>query len=813
MVHAAFEEENKHLNQVMSSMDDKEKELREKIKGQNLKNLGDIPIKRKIADEDVALEQSNIYKNRLNRIINSRTSPYFGRVDIKFDDEPRKRAYYIGKMGVDLDDENLNIIDWRTPIGDAFYKGGLGEFEVEVEEKRGKSVVVKGKKYLKRAIDIKDKKITKITDMEVAVEKGYEDLIDSNLLECLDGTSDIRLKEIVATIQEEQNRIIREDVNKTVYIQGCAGSGKTTIALHRVAYLIFKNNLKDEDILVIAPNKLFIDYISSTLPDLGSKDVKQLTYRQFAESVLDDKVPIMKDNEEEISIKSEEEIDLLKIKGSIKFKKIIDNYIDRVIDELIPNQSISIFGEVLYSHDDLKEIFNKQFSVFKLNEGLSSFKTFIEKSSREKLLAIIKGIKEKYKKELDYFAVVFKDNPSDKNYITNIEIERDSLIKRVEKYLNIVLDEYFKKFKRLSFIQCYLELMSNRGMLSAASEGIIDNNYIDKLIMFTSKGLTEQDIPPMLYLYCRLNDIKSRRFRHIVVDESQDLSPFELYTLNEFAYASSFTILGDVNQSIVPYKDLNKDTLSQVFESNKNTMIYNLNRSYRSSYEIIMLARELISGTTNPEYVPIPIKRHGPKPIVINRNTDQQITEEILKHIKLEHKNIRNIAIIFKTVDRCYKAYETLKNSVSLNIVTAKSSEYKGGITIIPAYLTKGLEFDMVIIPDADSTNYGDNKLDRNLLYVQVTRALHSLIILYKDKITPLLERISSDFYEDEETERDKQVKLKSTKEILVMLIKTKFGSIPIELEDKINNEKDYKKIQQYIEKVALEKDIKKLLA
>ena len=206
-----------------------------------------------------------------NDVSDVQNTPYFARMDFKFSGEDEAEIIYIGKVGIDFENDKANITDWRTPLGNIYYKGSLGECDEVFIDSKGKINTISGEKLLKRSIEIKDKKIIKIQDLETVAEtKAKEqEIADKYLIEVLEHSSSSKLKDIIATIQAVQNGIIRQELNKIVYIQGCAGSGKSTIALHRIAYLLYQYNdkLKDEDILVIAPNKLFVEYIGRLLPD------------------------------------------------------------------------------------------------------------------------------------------------------------------------------------------------------------------------------------------------------------------------------------------------------------------------------------------------------------------------------------------------------------------------------------------------------------------------------------------------------------------------------------------------------------------
>ncbi|MFU0783150.1 MAG: hypothetical protein ACFWT2_08720 [Thermoanaerobacterium thermosaccharolyticum] len=384
----------------------------------------------------------------------------------------------------------------------------------------------------------------------------------------------------------------------------------------------------------------------------------------------------------------------------------------------------------------------------------------------------------------------------------------------MERHFDIIVSEYLNSIKEFDAIEHYLELITNTELLQRANEGRLDDKTLKRIVEFSSKGFTEQDVAGILYLFSLLNNTDSFKYKHIAIDESQDLSPFEIFTLKLFSDNLSFTIVGDINQSIVPFKQTyNINTVKKIFDYSKNLKIYNIKRSYRSTYEIVMFARELIKCNDGAsEYLPEPLMRKGDKPLVIEKENNEEIYDRIIDIIKEKYHGKENIAIISKTVDGCERLYENLKSRMSINLISDDMKEYKGGISIIPAYLTKGLEFDIVIIADADKDTYSDTLMDRNLLYVQITRALHNVYILSKGELTPIIEKIDFDLYDREESARDKNIKLNTIKELIIETIKDKFGSVPYELEIAVKKESDNEKLKRMLSKVAISKDIKEIM-
>lgn len=812
-----FREENSHLSKVKNVIKEEEKrlgdELQKKIKDNDLKS----PLYQKIADEELSNSYLNLLSDDLIKLDKLKYSPYSARMDFQYDGEDEIQKIYIGEVPYifGTDAEELNIYDWRSPIGDVYYKGGIGPCEVVVKDRNGKLRTIKGKSYLKRSIEIEKGQITRIQDLEV-VGKSKEDektIADKNLIELLNKGSDTKLKNIIASIQKDQNDIIREDISKVVFIQGCAGSGKSTIALHRISYLIYSYNLKGEDILVIAPNKLFLNYISTTLPELDVENALQVTYKDFAEKVIGEKIPVEYDlnrNNEKVN----QYEDVLKMKGSLQFKDIINTYAESLLIKAVPTRDLSIYDKTLYTYKDLQNMFMVQFGGYKLNERIERFKEYLKKQLKDKKKELVEEYKEELLNQLNLFKKQAEGYKSIDDEISVFAEEIDKNVNRMERHFDIIVGEYLNSIKEFDAIEHYLELITNIELLQRANEGRLDDKTLKRIVEFSSKGFTEQDVAGILYLFSLLNNTDSFKYKHIAIDESQDLSPFEIFTLKLFSDNSSFTIVGDINQSIVPFKQTyNINTVKKVFDYSKNLKIYNIKRSYRSTYEIVMFARELIKYNDGAsEYLPEPLMRKGDKPLVIEKENDEEIYDRIIDIIKEKYHGKENIAIISKTVDGCERLYENLKSRMSVNLISDDMKEYKGGISIIPAYLTKGLEFDIVIIADADKDTYSDTLMDRNLLYVQITRALHNVYILSKGELTPIIEKIDFDLYDREESARDKNIKLNTIKELIIETIKDKFGSVPYELEIAVKKESDNEKLKRMLSKVAISKDIKEIM-
>lgn len=799
-------EEYLHLDIVNKCIENKLTYLEKDIKKykENISNS-----KKSVSEaEMISYEKSKVKYNDIN---DAQNIPYFARMDFKFEGENEPETIYIGKVGMDFENEEANITDWRTPLGNIYYKGSLGECNEIFIDSKGNINTISGKKLLKRSIEIKNKKIIKIQDLETLAEtqEKQQEMADKYLIEVLEGSSSSKLKDIIATIQEVQNSIIRQELNKIVHIQGCAGSGKSTIALHRIAYLLYQytEKLKDEDILIIAPNKLFVEYIGKLLPDLGVINIMQSTFSKFVETVIGQKINFIKNNIDDRKVKANKFN-----KGDLRYRKIVDNYVQYIIKDIVPKEDLTLYSNVILSKNSFKKIFLEDFSSYKLNERILKTKNYVEKIYNEKVRDYVMAKENEYKLLIEEFKSEAKNSAKLKKEVSEIINEKDIVIKRILRQSKIVLKEYLNQINEINTIEKYLELVSDKAVLGYNSINAIDKDSINNILELGQQGLFEDDLAAILYLHSKINAVDKYCFKHIVIDESQDLNPFEIYSLKNYVYNNSFTIVGDINQRIIPNKLVcDEETMNNIFEDKFNLKTYKLNRSYRSSYEIMMFAKEILKfNSVNKDYLPEPIERHGKKPMIIGKESETEIVEEIRQLISQKNSKYLNVAIVFRNLENCNKYYDLLKDKLDINLITEDKS-YNGGICIFPAYLTKGLEFDMVIIGDCSNDNYKNNQLDTNLLYVLSTRAMHSLTIMYSGPMSPLLTKIGKEFFDERETDSEKLIKIKALKDSLLTIVVCKFGQVDEKYEKIIKEEFDYNKIQNLIMKASISNNINEI--
>ncbi|MDF9541039.1 UvrD-helicase domain-containing protein [Bacillus cereus] len=628
--------------------------------------------------------------------------PYFGRLDFQEDGKEEVMPIYIGKVGVsDMDTMKPIIIDWRAPVASMFYSFTGGE---ELAFYQSPDGLVEGDVYLKRNISIRKRELERVVDTYV---KGNEDVshADDFLLYRLGENKDNKLKDIVSTIQSEQNDIIRAERNLPLLIQGVAGSGKTTIALHRLAFLIYeyREQLEAERMIVFAPNSLFLDYISSVLPELGVGNISQTTFPDWALRTLDDSVKLKqteKKLKEAFSInRDEKKVMLGKLKGTLEFKTFIEERMIQFENELVPTKDFEAWDRAIIPLEDVKKWMQVEYKHYPLQKR------------RERLVGRMKRWIEI---ELKKFGE------------TN---EKKLLKKEATKRLNA----YMKFWPKMSALSLYSSIVKSKEILEVLPEELVKETEKS----CRKKEVCVEDLPALIYIHHRITGIEiGQKFHHVVIDEAQDFSPFQVYVLKEITLGNSFTILGDLSQAIYDYQGIEDwNAFKEVFQE---TGYYELTRSYRSTKEIIEFANEIIKNAEIPVGLATPVFRSGEDVKVIH--AENQFTE-IVKTVKhLQNADVKTIAVIGRTEDECRDIYVKLTNAgLTVNVIEANQSKYEGGISVVPVYLAKGLEFDVVLLIDVDEEHYKNTKHDAKLLYVGCTRSLHDLWIFHSGEASPLI--------------------------------------------------------------------------
>lgn len=642
--------------------------------------------------------------------------PYFGRIDFQEQGAAEPQRLYIGKSGqVEPGTDRPMIIDWRAPVASLFYTSG-GSDRVSYEAPGGP---VEGTLWLKRNLAIKGRRLQHIADARVKGAGEEEIEGDTFLLYRLQESRDNKLRDIVSTIQSEQNAIIRAERDRPLIIQGVAGSGKTTVALHRLAYLLYtyREKLAADRMVIFAPNRMFLDYIADVLPELGVGGIRQVTFQDWALDQIDDHIDLVDPAErlEELFQPGRDPGGGLeapgRFKGSLFFKALLDRALERYEAQAVPEVDLELWPGASIPQREIWSWFHEHYRRYPLNTRKDRITARIRTWARAQL--------DPYRGTLE-------------------ERER-------KKAMMTAVRHYLALWPRHSPLTLYKEIL---GLGPPRGKRAIDFGALEiprpvvaeARRLFKQKQVTPEDLAPLLYLQERLEGLKEdRRLDHIVIDEAQDFSPFQVDLLRRLTEEDSFTILGDLSQGIHTYAGVaDWEELMAVFPPG-SVQYFQLQRSYRSTYNIITFANRVLARIGETESLAQPVYREG-EPVRLTRVEPAAWIEAVADEVRRMQRNHASVAVVGRTAAECEALYRGLKAAgLEPEQITADQQRYLGGLSVIPSYLTKGLEFDGVIVADAGAQNYALTPRDARLLYVVCTRALHELAVLYRGELTPLL--------------------------------------------------------------------------
>ena len=612
-----------------------------------------------------ALGESVINKHkRLTKIL---AIPYFGRIDFLEKKENSKvMPIYIGiHTFYDPESRATLIHDWRAPVSSMFYDHELGEAGY-----RSPSGEIKGVISLKRQYRIRGGKMEFMIESALTV---HDDILQKEL----SSNADDKMKNIVATIQREQNRIIRNEDIRTLIIQGVAGSGKTSIALHRIAYLLytFRDSISSKDILIISPNKVFSDYISNVLPELGEETVPETSMEQILSGVLEHKY---------------------------KYQTYFG-----LVNELLEKPSSSLINRIAYkaSFGFISEldkfILHIENTYFKAADvKLTKYITIPAPFIEEQYLRFNRyPIRRRFDAMADYMLDMLKIQ-----YTFTVTTTGRNLLKKEIRLM-------FAGNNDIQVYKDFFKWTNNPGMFK----------------MRKGHTLEYSDLAPLAYLHLALEGSGNQPFRvkHLLIDEMQDYSPIQ-YKVIQKLFPCRKTVLGDAGQSVNPYGSSTAETIQKSLTASE---IMKLCKSYRSTFEITDFAQKI-----HPNAELEPVARHGEKPQILQFGSAVEELSGIMGLISTYRKSgYKSLGIICKTEQQARKMADMLKSYANdISFLSSQSSAFVQGIVITSAHMAKGLEFNEVIIPQTDERNYR-SEIDKSMLYVAVTRAMHRLTLTFHE--------------------------------------------------------------------------------
>ncbi len=676
-----MQEEKKYLQKVETAIDDNVQGLM--IEKKNLEeyyNSTQSEFSSFFYESDV--EQLSRYKNiiaeteaqinlidkKINLLNGQKARPYFARVDFKEKDGLNSQRIYIGIGHISSGGDQL-VCDWRAPISSLYYDYDEGKASYETPDGD-----VEGEITLKRQYSIENGQLKYFIDTK-------QNINDEILQQVLSKTSSTKMREIVASIQKEQNSIIREEKFRTILVQGVAGSGKTSIALHRAGYLLFKHreDFSSDDVLILSPSNLFSSYVSEVLPELGEDNVIEMTFAHIAKTELRKNLQSRESLIDEIYAgKNQSKLNEIAYKSSFEF-----------LDELLK-----------FLNETYAKLFDPRDMVFKPKDATEeTYNAFV--FTKEELHKL-------------YFEV-FGTLPVDKRieYMADYLTERFGLNSDETKLIKPRFKNMLYKFFPISDIYKICNVFYSRIGLAQ-----VDFDQVPY-----------EDIAPLLVIKEFTQGLSHEyQVKYVIIDEMQDFTPVHFYFFNRI-WDCPKIVLGDINQCIE--KTLSKKYLLDLARFLKAKTII-LNKTYRSTRQISEFSEKLIGlkGVIN-------FSREGSEPRVIKTNSTEKT---LLKLISENQGKFKHTAIVCKTGYEVSKIADMLKDKVEYEVIVGSDMSFDYPLVITSASTSKGIEFDHVIVPNVDDVNYRSS-LDRNMLYVASTRALHQLEFLYENKKSKFLKK------------------------------------------------------------------------
>ncbi|MFK9095239.1 RNA polymerase recycling motor HelD [Bacillus salipaludis] len=672
-------------------------------------------------------------KSELKRLESVIGKPYFSRIDFTSNSTKKEEMLYIGKVSLfDRVTQQPIIVDWRSPIANVYYDGRLGDVSYEAYGETQTGYLA-----LKRQYEIVDGLLKDIRDIDLTTH-------DELLQKSLSGKADNRLTEIVATIQNEQNEVIRASLKHPIIVQGAAGSGKTTIALHRISYFLYSLGFSfpPEKLMILAPNRLFIDYISAVLPELGVNKINQTTFIDFMRSCLGQKIKLFSPNTKLMKLLERKGTSkslqwVSSYKGSLEFKALIDHYVKELEDNLAPKEDFRVEKSILLKGQKLKKLFLKEYTYLPIYKRISKIKSLLEDDLKKKKAIMLTNLNKKYDAALDQILYSRRlDSERRKQKVTILMERKEERLKMVEKEAKAAVKKYMELLVMKDIFTLYKELMSSPELLKKHSTTLSDqqcrilSTFCQKIF---ARGAYElEDLAPLFYMKAKLEGIDEKfKMRSIFIDEAQDYSYFQFAALKAGFETDLFTIVGDLAQGIHSYRGLNSwaPVLKEIFP---NANYQTLQKSYRTTVEIMNLANDILQLIDQDLPKVQPVIRHGQKPLfkTIDTTNQEQVRQQLEQDMaSLKEEELHSIAIIGRTDRDCQRIHQILEHShLPIQLVEEKEDMKKGHIAILPSYLSKGLEFDAVLIVCLEES-YAKVDLDIKLLYVSMTRPMHRLYL------------------------------------------------------------------------------------
>jgi DNA helicase II / ATP-dependent DNA helicase PcrA len=711
---------------------------------------------------EVLSEQERSHQNahqQLKTLIRLQQSPYFGRIDFRAHGETSSEPVYLGISSfVDSSGDNFLVHDWRAPISSLYYDYPPGPAKYTAPDS-----VIEGTLDVKRQYLIRDSRLLSMFDTGVTIG-------DELLQEVLGQQAEPQMKSIVATIQREQNAVIRDTLHRLVIVEGAAGSGKTSAAMQRIAYLLYRYRelLKASQVVMFSPNPLFSSYVATVLPELGEENMDQTTFPDYLKGPVGHALTLEDPFEQmEIILTDvdapgyETRIEGIRYKAGLSFKDLIDKYAAWLGTDGLLFKGLKFRGKVIVSGKRIKRQFYSYDPSLSIPNRLRFLSHWIldelrTEAQRQKSQKWVEEEIELFDSDTYHkvFQALHRQGQFTEDSFEDAARERDALA-------GIVIDKHFRRLRKavkelryLDLPGVYRQLFSNPEialrLVKAAELPPLWRDICAQTVHFLDdKRLTYEDATPYVYLRERVEGIRvNNTVRHVFIDEAQDYSPFQFACIKQLFPHARLTVLSDPNQAIHVHASTGEHggafaSLMALYQG-QTTETYRLSKSYRSTEQIVLFTRGILDQGEAID----PFHRVGQKPTLVRVPDRYELMRQVARKIKeLNARQHRTIAVVCKTQAESEVVHQDLKAfDVANNLIDRNTTRYQPGVTVIPAYLAKGVEFDAVIVFDASADAYC-RAHERKLLYTACTRAMHELHIYYIEAMSSFLRGISEDTY------------------------------------------------------------------
>ena len=733
--HPAAREEIAHLNETL-----------EIVAQQQIISAEELAVAKKNLQDTFRFERDNmdllgvrqIMFDRSEQAVRSmaaaRLRPYFTRVNFT-EENGVKQVYYIGKHSVFRPNGvEPAVIDWRSPIANLYYSGQVGKMHYVAPDGE-----VRGELTLKRQFGIENGELISIFDTDVVSKDAY-------LQSVLGATTGERLRDIVTSIQAEQNIVIRHPADVTLVVQGVAGSGKTTIALHRIAYLLYtlQDSLRPEHVLILAPNPLFLNFIAGVLPDLGVEKVRQTTFPLLVSDWLGKLLPRVNTADQTdrlLALPPDERegfIDMMHYKGSLEFTRRLDQWLDKFEEQLPPQDALKFGPFTLFTPEQARAFLVEGEKPFPFAMRIERFKKELTQRAKDAAKKVNAWLEAETQRRADALHAL-PDSPQRRERLFKLYQSRDQRLKETNERVRPFVDEAMKAFPTLRPIELYRAFLTD--LLSESEPDSPAWDTAEYTLKRIGSRIEPEDVAPIALIALRAHPLERMDIRHIVIDEAQDFSPAEFLLLRRMTHNAPMTVVGDLMQGVRSWRGLTDwRTLTDDLLGGK-AVTHALVTSYRNTVEIMNTALRVALKRPVPGQTEVkPVLRHGPAPEIIAFSKPAEQAAQIERLIRAwQSNNIKTIAVIDRTDAQLKALLKALPADLDAHILDVNGEQYEGGVLLARAGDIKGFEFDGVIIVNASEARFPYTELDARLLYVCLTRPLHRLACLYEKTLTPLL--------------------------------------------------------------------------